>query len=544
MADRNLAAEISKIRDEKYKSECVGNIRNFVKDIRILLGKSFSKPDAKDSVQGVIASSANNIVNALNLLTGELKRISIVAQTAKEDTQLADTVNPKSSIVEASTSKTATAEALQPEMLNALLDINKAINVHGKEIVTTEKAQLANSQAVENAKRTAALVGNNKLKETVKKEKEEVKPQKPEFPFNFKTFMGGLGKILTGILNPVAMIAGLISHFLPYIILGYVFFTTVWKNISEQAKALLIDWGLRIGKVVLLVFALFKGPALLIRTLTVAYHVARMFFLTAKWIKDMVLWAFNMKASMTEHGLKISTIILERTLALLQFAMVAGGVVLIIGAIILLFALFGDKIKDAVANIIEVFKMIAGYIYDAILSSIKLIIDIITTVVTGLIGGLVKAIVTGFRTLFGGIFGGSKKDDVNAKPDRVETANGVTLSAFDDAVKHIVEPLNLMTKSIATLAQAEMLRAMNPINMSFGAIAAVASFVSNVANQASTVNADRTENNVQLAQAKIDDTNEEHEKSLRQNMNKMIDLLAKIEKKIPKENGIFPGLIG
>ena len=544
MAERNLAAEIGKIRDEKYKNECVNNIRNFVKDIRILLGKSFSKTTAKDSVQGVIASSSSDIVNAINLLTGEIKKMSVVAQSVKEDSQLVDAISPKNGMTEASTSKTATAEALQPEMLNALLDINKAINVHGKEIVTTEKAQLANAQAVENAKRTAALVGSNKIKETVKDKKKEVKPQKPEFPFNFKTFMGGLGKILTGILNPVAMIAGLISHFLPYIILGYVFFTTVWKNISEQAKAMLIDWGLKVGKVILLVLAIFKGPALLIRTLTLAYHTARMFFLTAKWIKDMVLWAFNMKAAATEHGLKISTIILERTLAILQFAMVAGGIVLIIAGIVLLFALFGDKIKDAVANIIEVFKMIAGYVYDAILTSIKLIIDIITTVVTGLIGGLVKAIVSGFRMLFGGFGSGGKKDDVNAKPDKVETANGVTLSAFDDAIKHIVEPLNIMTRSIATLAEAEMLRAMNPINMSFGAIAAVATFVSNVANRASTVNADKTETSIQLAQAKVNENNEEYEKSLKQNMTKMIDLLAKIEKKIPKENGMFPGLIG
>lgn len=556
MPNVNNAAKQSMIRDEQGKLDHIKHINNFVKDIRILLGKSLNtKTTAKDSVQGMMASSSDKIVNAINLLTGELKKMSVITSSAKEDTQLTDIINSKENTLETVTPKKAIAEAAIIETRDILKDFSLKSTANNKEIIGIEKAKLANEEAIQNAKRTEALIGNNQLKETVSKDKKVEKAESPKFPFNFSKFMSSLGKILTSILNPVSMVVGLISHFLPYVILGYIFFKTLWANLSKEAKKMFIDWGIKIGKVALLIFAVFKGPALLIKSLTLVRHIAYMGYLSMKWVKDMILWSFNMSASTTEHSLKISSIIFSKmlaiiehgmeialkafkfTLAILEYALIAAGVLLVIAAIVLLiagiiklFIMFSDKITAAVGKIISIFKEIAGMIYTSIISTVKLLVDTITTLVSGIVSGLVKGIVSGFNIQK---TASNEQKDVNAKPEKVETANGVTLASFNTAINRIIEPLNLMTVSIASLAQAEMMKAMNPINVSFGAMTAAATLITNMVNKASTINADKTENSINVANLnnKKEDKSD-YERAVKNDLHGLIVLLQKIEQKM------------
>ena len=73
-AQKNLAVEVNKIRDEKYKNQLVEKIETYTKDIKYAIIGAF-KSKSKDSVQGIMVKSADRIVDAIGLLTNELKRI-------------------------------------------------------------------------------------------------------------------------------------------------------------------------------------------------------------------------------------------------------------------------------------------------------------------------------------------------------------------------------------------------------------------------------------------------------------------------------------
>ena len=68
-AQKNLAVEINKIRDEKYKNQLVEKLETYTKDIKYAIIGAF-KSKSKDSVQGLMVKSTDRIVNAIDLLTG------------------------------------------------------------------------------------------------------------------------------------------------------------------------------------------------------------------------------------------------------------------------------------------------------------------------------------------------------------------------------------------------------------------------------------------------------------------------------------------
>ena len=299
------------------------------------------------------------------------------------------------------------------------------------------------------------------------------------------------------------------------------FFKGFWSKLEDPIKEKIKETAITIGKYALIAFAVFKGPAILIKTLTLAYHAARMIYLTAKWVKDMILWAFEMQAKTTEHGLKIGSIIFEKVLTLIQHAMemalkafkfvlavmeftiIAAAVLVIIGLVVLLIVgigvllyKFGDQIKEMICNILDIFREIGGFIYDAVIGTVKLLVDTVVNFIVGLVGGLVEGLVNGFKWLLGG-GNETKNEDVNKKPDKVDIANGVTLDAFNKAISAITEPLEMMSLAVGTWAEIEMAKMLNPVNSPFGQIAtAVGAAVNYINNNPSIKNADKTDSSI------------------------------------------------
>ena len=558
-AQKNLAVEVNKIRDEKYKNQLVEKIETYTKDIKYAIIGAF-KSKSKDSVQGIMVKSTDRIVDAIGLLTNELKRILTNPIATPVDSQLTEALKPETTGAVAAESNT-TAQAADPALLDSLTAIQTTIEKGDKEIVSTEKAQIANQTAIEKAKKQDILLGNG-VKNTVDKDKKKTKAERPKFPIDFKQFMGGLGKILSGILNPVALIVGFISHLLPYVILAVAFFKGFWSKLEQPLKDKIKETALTIGKYALLAFAIFKGPALLIRTLTIAYHAARMVYLAAKWVKDMIIWAFDLQAKTTEHGLKIGSIILEKgmaviehgielalkafkfILAVLEFSLVAMAVIAIIGMIVLLvvgifvlFGVFGDEIVAMIGKIVDVFKEIGNIVLDVIGALVDTVVDFVGTLI---------------EKLFMGLFGGSDnnataqnqgveaEDDINKKPDKVDIIDGVTLNAFDQAINKIIIPLNMLSFSVASIAEMEMLRTLNPMGMSMGALAAAVGTIYNVMENNPTIkNADNTNMNINYDQIQADENSitPEDVKKFMVAINQLVTNSDKIFKKIPEGSG-------
>ena len=218
----------------------------------------------------------------------------------------------------------------------------------------------------------------------------------PKFPINGKQFMSGLGKILKGILNPVALIAGVFMHLLPYILIGIAFFKGFWTTLAKPIKDKIKEVAKTIIFYAGLAFLLFKGPALLIKTLQFLWYNLKVGALIAKWGLEISFNSIRMLFLGQEHSMKLSETMFERVctliehlankaliafkavLAVAEYFLIAAAVivivaaiVLLVGGIILLFVLFGDKIVEATKKIIEIFAMVGGMIYDAIIGIVN-----------------------------------------------------------------------------------------------------------------------------------------------------------------------------
>lgn len=558
-AQKNLAVEVNKIRDEKYKNQLVEKIETYTKDIKYAIVGAF-KSKSKDSVQGIMVKSADRIVDAIGLLTNELKRILTNPIATPVDSQLTEALKPETTGAVAAESNT-TAQAADPALLDSLTAIQTTIEKGDKEIVATEKAQIANQDAIEKAKKLDIQLGNGP-KQTLDKKENKAKTERPKFPIDFKQFMGGLGKILSGILNPVALIVGFISHLLPYVILAVAFFKGFWSKLEQPLKDKIKEVAWKIAKIAVVAFAVFKGPALLIRTLTIAYHAARMVYLAAKWVKDMIIWAFDLQAKTTEHGLKIGSIILEKgmaviehgielalkafkfILAVLEFSLVAMAVIAIIGMIVLLvagifvlFGVFGDEIVAMIEKIVDVFKEIGNIVLDVIGSLVNTVVDFVGTLIEKLFTGLFSGSNNNTTTQNQGI---EAESDINKKPEKVDIIDGVTLNAFDQAINRIIIPLNMMSFSVASIAEMEMLRALNPMGMSMGALAAAVGTIYNVMENNPTIkNADNTSSNINYQDIVADENviTPDDIKKFMTAINQLVTTSDNIYKKIPTDNG-------
>lgn len=579
MPDINKTLTVPGILDEKAKlkalhdilhkmpSISVQKLTNFFNDISAIRNKI--DPQKAGSVQQTLNKGFKSVTDAISLLTNTIneKLVASVTSAASQDTQLTEALGSGQTATDAfvgqgtSTVATASDESL---LVQAISGTTEAIKEGFAESVETAKqtsadqvkAQTVQTQAFiannEERKRAEArnnLLGDQSKKAQVGNEKPGVtKIEAPKFPINGKQFMAGLGKILKGILNPVALIAGVFMHLLPYILIGIAFFKGFWTTLAKPIKDKITEVAKTIIFYAGLAFLLFKGPALLIKTLQFLWYNLKVGALIAKWGLEVSFNSIRMLFLGQEHSMKLSETMFERVctliehlankaliafkavLAVAEYFLIAAAVVvivaaivLLVGGIILLFVLFGDKIVEGIKKIIEVFSMIGGMIYDFVIGYAKLIVDVFITLITGLYGGLIKAIVNGIKWLFGGSSEETKPNESTV----TEVKDGVTQDAFTKAIKPITESLDNINKCIANIADIEAARIWNQAGTGFGALAtSVMNLFNNSPSIIKTVNNDTMSNDVKSSYvAKLEKENDTISKDLKDNVKKIADIL-------------------
>ena len=587
MAELNKALMQKNIKDEDEKIKLLRSLKGSgygsLTSIDCLLSGCQHAIGSTNINLDFIRASLSNIDNSINQLVGIMKDFVEKATTtaAPQDEQLTAALTPKES-TEAFVGEGGSAIAtsgnepilvaiggIESTLAEGLAANTEAIRQASKEEqklqVANTKALIANETKRQQAEDRNRLLNPNKNKEQVGNGPQKMpKLEMPKFPVNGKQFMSGLGKILKGILNPVALIAGIFMHLLPYIILGIAFFKGFWNKLAPEFKKKIVEVTKKIVFYAGLAFLLFKGPALLIKTLQLAWYVIKVAFAVAKWGLEVAFHALRMLFTTTEHGSKMAflmfdrictviehvaemgSIILEMTLNIAAFVLkvaaivfIVAAIVLLIGGIILLFVLFGDKIAEAVKKIIEVFAMVGGMIYDAIVGFFKMLADIVVNVIVGLIGGLVEALVKGFKWLFGG----SSDEEKKSKTEQETTIkDGVTKDIFKETLKPVTSALTDISACLATLASAEMLRALNPIGSMFSSIATSAMSLFSGNNTLNTTNADNTKtaiNTNYVNNQQADDLNV----TLRENVDAIAKLLKKWDKNTDTNRNKHPNQI-
>lgn len=564
---------ISEIKDEAEKIKILNNIwgkgSSSLFTIESALRNLISETMYSSTrISSTIEGQAWRIDLSIKELTGIMKDFVEKATTtaAPQDAQLTAALSPKESteaFVGEGSSAIATSGnepilvaigGIESTLAEGLAANTEAIKQASKEEqklqVANTKALIANETKRQQTEDRNRLLNPNKNKEQLGNGLQKIpKLEMPKFPVNGKQFMSGLGKILKGILNPVALVAGIFMHLLPYIILAVAFFKGFWSKLTPKLKDKVKEVVTKIVFYAGLAFLLFKGPALLIKTLQLAWYVIKVAFAVAKWGLEIAFHALRMLFTTTEHGSKMAflmfdrlctviehvaemgSIILEMTLNIAAFVLkvaaivfIVAAIVLLIGGIILLFVLFGDKIAEAVKKIIEVFAMVGGMIYDAIIGIVNLFCDVIVTLITGILGGLVEAVIKGFSWLFGG-----SGDEENKSKTEQETTikDGVTKDVFKETLKPVTSALTDISECLATIATAEFLNSLNPTQSMFGAIASsVMTLFNGNSNIIKTENADNTQssiNNKYVSSQKPTDDN----KDLKTDVHDIIKLLTK-----------------
>lgn len=563
---------IGRIKDEQAKIEMIHQIQIDADLSRLLLSRidcsaECMRGDVYDTVR-LLKDGIKTLSDGINQLIGTITDLFTKSETtaAEQDSQLTDALT---------TSANSASDAFVGEGNSAVaVSGNEPILVAIAGIDTTLTERLAaNTEAIKQASKeeqqvqidqTKALIANETKRQQAEdrnrllngsKNKEQLgnlpqkmpKLQMPKFPVNGKQFMSGLGKILKGILNPIALIAGVFFHLLPYIILAVAFFKGFWNKLSGPLKKKVKEVATKIVFYAALAFLLFKGSALLIKTLQLAWYIIKVGYAVAKWALEIAFHVLRMMFITTEHGFRMSATMFDRMCTMIEhiaemlsiafqnvlniaafvlkvaaIVFIVAAIVLLIGGIILLFVLFGDKIAEAVTKIIEVFAMLGGMIFDAIAGFFKLLADIVVTVIVGLIGGLVEVLVKGFKWLFGG-----SDEDENKTTTETEIKDGVTKDIFAETLKPIRASLDALNACVASIAAIEMSRILNPVGSIFSAIATSAMNLfggnSSIMQTANADNMSSQINNNYIATQKTDDPNE----TLRANVADIAKLLDK-----------------
>ena len=563
---------VGRIKDEQAKIEMIHQIQIDAGISRLLLSRidcatASMREDAYTTVS-LLKESIKTLSDGINQLTGTITDLFTKSETtaAEQDAQLTNALtSPANSASEAFIGEggSATVETGNEPILIAIGGVEEtltkglaantaAIKQASKEEqqvqVNQTKALIANETKRQQAEDRNRLLNGNRNKEQVGNLPQKLpKLEMPKFPVNGKQFMAGLGKILKGILNPVALIAGVFFHLLPYIILAVSFFKGFWNKLAPALQTKVKEVATKIVFYAALAFLLFKGPALLIKTLELAWYVIRVGYAVAKWGLEIAFHALRMIFTTTEHGFRMSatmfdrmctmiehiaemlSIAFENVLNLAAFVLkvaaiifIVAAIVLLVGGVILLFALLGDKIIEGIKKIIEVFSMIGGMIYNFVIGYAKLIVDVFITLITGLYGGLIKAIVNGIKWLFGG----SSEDEKKKTVSETEIKNGVTKDVFAAALKPIRESLNSLNDCVADLKALEQSKILNPVGTLFNTVATSVMRLFNGNSVINTVNADST--NSQISANYVSMQNKEDlNKTLREDVSTIAKILDK-----------------
>lgn len=570
------------IRDYSEKLEALDNLKKFL-DSKGAINKSIKETGVKttavgDKIKNVIQTfktslistikdSANKLDKTLNNILKEAKvgGKGVIAPKA-EQKQADKTISAAiTSPIEATKSAVVSENNQTPEFeaptivkaLDAVANLQKENNKLFDKFIKTE-------QKSNQAKKTESLI-NKKPVPTENKEKKE-KVVKPKFPFNFKQFMGGLGTILKGILNPVALIVAFITKSLPYILIAIAFLRGFWKGIGEELREKFSKIGKKIALGVGIVFALFKGGPILIRVLALAYHALRVSFLIIEHAGKMLLLKIKMGhetetfaaekgVSIFKRGLELAKFVMEKIfmvfkymLEIAKFVLAAGIAIVIIGLVVLLIvgiiialAKFGSLFVDAIGKVVDIFVGIGKFVLDIFTAIPKMIID----GVLSLFGGL-----------FDWIFGGESSGGETTTAEQMNTKSEVSFSQelkneFSTMLKEITAPLESINKAVKFIAVQSAMQSrtgfgmISPVNIR--TIAAITSAVSEVwnNNEATVMASDKLAKDPEAINTSINDNKVDIEdmkkdiSDMKQSMSDLYQLMQSWHKETTKGNPYF-----
>jgi len=477
------------IRDYSEKLEALDNLKKYL-DSKSTINKSIKESGVKTTAVGnklkgviqtfksslitTIKDSADKLDKTLNTIFKDIKvggkgLYKTKAEQLEPDKALSATiVSPlevaKSAVV---SENDKVPEFESPEIVKALDNVAILQRENNKlfdKFIKTE-------QKTKQDKNTEALVNKPVAPVTPKEKKEKV--EKPKFPFNFKQFMGGLGKILKGILNPVSLIIAFVTKTLPYVLIAIAFLKGFWQGIGEELREKFTILGKKILVGLGIIFGLFKGGPILIRVLTLAYHALRisclliehtgkMLLLKIKMAHETETFAEEKGLNIFKRGLEFVKFLLEKAfigfkilLEVAKFVLVAAAAVLVVGlfilliaGIFLLFYKFGDYFIAGIKKIISIFLDVGKFIINIFSAIPRMIID----GVLSLFSGLSKW-----------IFGDKDKTSVTpaTQEQQINTKSEVTFGTelkneFQNMLKSITEPLNTINKAVQFIAAQTM----------------------------------------------------------------------------------------
>jgi len=207
-------------------------------------------------------------------------------------------------------------------------------------------------------------------------------------------------------------------------------------------------------------------------------------------------------------------------------------IILLVAGIFVLFGVFGDEIVAMIGKIVDVFKEIGSIVLDVIDSLVNTVVDFVGTLIEKL-----------FMGLFGSGSNTEKKeettDDINRQPDKVDIIDGVTLDEFDKAINKIILPLNMLSFSVASIAEMEMLKSLNPMGMSMGALTTAVGTIYNVMENNPTIkNADNTDSNINYQEINEEESplTLDDVKKFMTAINKLVATSENIYNKIPSKS--------
>jgi hypothetical protein len=507
------AAPLKEIRDYAAKLEILDKISGQLENIT-----STSFPVQMQE----LIKETSLIRQRLEYSTGTLNNIVTVLERGISkkitdlDKSLADIFKtPKAEVKESITADVAEVKPIDIGTAPIVEAIQKSVETQAQtnNILT---AQLQNAEKTHKEEKTAALLGKKTEEKKAITNKEKLQP--PKLPFSFKQFMGGLGTILRGILNPVALITAFVQKMLPFFILAAFFLRGFWQGIGQELRDKISAFSSKVGKAALIIFGLFKGVPLFIKGLQVAYYTASIMYLSAKWVKDMVVWALNLKNAVDEgsrakslflfkRGIAVATFILDKlrilfetALAVMKFVIYVAAIGLVVTGFLLLVVGIFWAFKKVIGYIGEIFDTIGNIfvkVAGGIVNIFKTIPDAIVSAAVSLLKGFVKV-----RDLLRG-----KQEGTVSQESTKQETNTVEFSKnmermFNESIKKITEPLNAILTNIRLIN----LR-MNMGLGSFGVLRALPNIVNTMSTNNNVTSTGPTVQNNDNVHSQIDTSN-------------------------------------
>lgn len=363
-------------------------------------------------------------------------------ESAKENSALLSTLSQN-----AVSTEVIDTEKIQTNALVSIKDdIHKSLAIQEKEqsLIKADKVKSL-TQAKTNTK---APVASTKTKNG---------------KFDMKMFMGGLGKILKTLFNPIALVTAFIMEILPWVLIFGALFVGMWSKLSAKVKAKLVAIGLAIVSVIAFIKLgssnimnfIFKGASLLFKTKSVfnatehstgmLTYIKKMIMDVISFVKDMAIKAFQWLASIIQHALEIAKVAFQIALSISVYILIAVAVV----AIVLIFAclllimvkLIGWIVKEIIGTIKEVFQAII----DIFGPYVKTLMEIIVMIAIGV------AMMVFWPYIIVGLLGATLFKLISMVLDAIVTVLQSIADSIAKLLVHIVEAMEPLFATVGAI---------------------------------------------------------------------------------------------